>query len=153
MNPEQHKKSVGMNVDFTVDNGSFTFTPVDTLGYDYAVIEVHCGNVPANMAALKVKECETVGGAYTDVTGLIVGTSTDIEGAATTIPTAAAGDGALIRFEIDLRANRKRFLDLEATAGNGGGTVTELSAVCHLSRAQHVENGMAARGCTAILRV
>lgn len=152
MNHAQDQKHVAINSDMTVDNAAFTTAAIDTLGYDYAQIAVHFGNVPANVAALKVQECDTSGGTYADISGTVVGTDTDIDDAATTLPTAAAGDGALIVFELDLR-NRKRFLDVVCTAGNGSGTVTEMSAVCTLSRAKKMPVTSSERGATSVLRV
>lgn len=152
MNPQQQTKLVSINADLTVDNGAYTTTPVDTLGFDYVQILVHFGNVPADVALLKVQECDTVGGAYADITGTIVGTALDIEGNATVLPTAVGGDNAVVLFEIDMRG-RKRFLDLLCTAGNGGGTVTEMSAVAIMSRGEICPMTVAERGAADILRV
>jgi hypothetical protein len=152
VNPQQTVKYVAINADCTEDNTSYTTTPVDCAGFDYAVIVCHFGNVPANVAALKVQECDTVGGSYADIAGTIVGTATDIEGNATALPAGTGGDNAIVVFEIDLRG-RKRFLDLVCTAGNGSATPTEMSAVAILSRGKNTPITVAERGAADILRV
>ena len=132
------------------DNTSWTTTEIDTLGYDYAVITVNLGATDIAMAALKVQESDTSGSGFADVTGLVFGTSTNIAGSTSALPTATDDDDNF-KFEIDLRG-RKRYLDLVATAGNGT-TGTYASAVCELSRATNVPQTAAERGCNQILRV
>jgi len=149
---QQNEKIINMCVDMTVDNTSYTTTEVDTAGYAYAQIICAFGNVPANFAALAVTESDTTGSSHANVTGLIVGTSTQISGAASSLPLATGGDGAIYIFDIDLRG-RKRFLDLTATAGNGSATVTEMCALCILSRAQISCETATERGAAQILRV
>ncbi len=148
----QSCKYVNLVADMTVDNGSFAVSELDTAGFSYCTLIVAFGNVPANTSALKVTESDTAGSGHADVTGLIVGTSTNTDGTTSTLPTAAAGDGDLVIFEIDLRG-RKRYLDMTITAGNGAGTVTECAVIAQLWRAKDFPNTATERGAADILRV
>lgn len=152
MLPLQDVKYVNLIADMTVDNASFAVSELDTIGYSHCTIVVGFGNVPANTSALKVTESDTAGSGHADVTGLVVGTSTNTDGTTSTLPTAAAGDGDLVVFEIDLR-DRKRYLDMTITAGNGSGTVTECFALAILSNPQVSPVTASARGAADILRV
>jgi hypothetical protein len=155
MNAAQHAKWGLALTDQTKDNDTFTAVEIDTKGFSYCELAAIFQNVPANFAALKVQECDTLagdGGVYADVTGLIVGTSDTIAGATSALPTAAGGDDDILLFQIDLR-DRKRYLKLVATAGNGGGTHTELTAVARLSQAEAVPITAAGMGADQVLRV
>lgn len=152
MNEAQNAKWVNGLTDQSKDNGAFTAVAIDTLGYDYAEIACIFQNVPANFAALKITECETSGGSYTDVTGTVVGTAADIDGATSGLPAASGGDDTITVFQLDLR-KRKRYLKVAATAGNGSGTATELTAVARLSRAKLAPTTGAEAGAAQILRV
>jgi len=121
--------------DMTVDNAAFAFAELDTLGYDYAVIVISLGNVPANMGGCLLTESDTSGSGHATISGTTIGTDTDIDGSATTLPTAAAGDGDQIVYFVDLtNGTRKRYIDATITAGNGSGTATECSAIAILGR-------------------
>lgn len=133
-----------------VDNASYTTAEIDTLGYDYAVIYAYLGATDIAMTALKVTESDTSASGHADVTGLVYGTSTDIEGNTSALPTAD-DDNKCFAFEIDLRG-RKRYLDVTATAGNGSAG-TFLTVCALLGRADENKNGVTARGYGGILRV
>ena len=86
------------------------------------------------MATLKVQESDDSGmSGAADVSGLVFGTSTNIAGSTSTLPSAT-DDNKFFIFEIDLRA-RKRYLDLSATAGDGAAG-TYMAAWVELSRAE-----------------
>jgi hypothetical protein len=155
MNEAQHAKWALLLTDQTKDNDTFTAVELDTKGFSYVEIAAIFQNIPANVAALKVQESDALianGGVYADVTGAIVGTSLTIAGAASALPLAAGGDDGITLFQLDMR-DRKRYLTLVATAGNGGGTVTELTAVARLSRAEQVPIDAAGMGAAQVLRV
>lgn len=133
-----------------VDNAAFTTTEIDTLGWDYAEIIVNIGATDVAMAALKVQESDTSGSGFTDVTGLDMDGDTDIDGNTAALPSAT-DDNKLIIFQIDLR-NRKRYLDLSATAGNGtNGTFA--SGICRLSRGAEWPSSSTEFGAETVLRV
>ena len=120
--------------DMDVDNTSFAVDELDTLGYDAVTLAISFGNVPADVTAITLTESDTAGSGHGNVTAGVVGTTADMDGTTSVLPTAAAGDGDLILQQIDLRG-RKRYLDLTITAGNGSGTATQCSVVAVLSRA------------------
>jgi hypothetical protein len=120
-----------------LDNTSAATTIIDTLGYDRALILVGVGASDIAVAALKVTEDDTLTeGALTsasDVTGLVYGTSADISGATSALPTDG-DDNKIYAFDIDLK-KRKRYLDVVATAGNGS-VGTYFSIITILTRAE-----------------
>lgn len=132
-----------------VDNGSFTTAEIDTLGYDYLTIVCYLGDTDIAMTALKVGEGDT-SGSHTDVTGLVFGTSTDIDGNTSALPSAT-DDNEFFVFEIDLRG-RKRYIDVTATAGDGS-TGTFMAVLAILSRGDEAPISVAERGCGGLLRV
>lgn len=150
MKPLQDCKLVQINSDMTVDNAAFTTAEIDTKGYGYATIIASFGNVPANVASMTVTEADV--SATNHAAFITVGTTAAIDGATSALPTASGGDGDIIVFEIDL-AGRKRYLDLTCTAGDGSGTVTEMSAVCILSQAKIAPSTESGRGADQIIRV
>lgn len=93
------------------DNASWTTTEIDTLGFKKCSIYVNLGASDIAMAALKVQESDTTGSGFADIDGLDFSSDG-------TLPSAT-DDGLVFAVHIDLTKNRKRFLDLVATAGNG----------------------------------
>lgn len=133
-----------------VDNASWTTAEIDTLGFDYCTIYVQFGAMDIAMTALKVQESNSSGSGMADITGLVYGTSADISGSTSSLPSATA-DNTCFAFEIDLR-NRKRYLDVVATGGDGAAG-TYCTIVALLSRAENLGNTASARGLANILRV
>jgi hypothetical protein len=132
------------------DDASFTTAEIDTRGFDRLAIIVYLGDTDIAMAALKVTESDTTGSGHTDITGLVYGTSTGIDGAASALPSAT-DDNKFFAFELDLRG-RKRFIDVTATAGNGStGTYAAIFAL-GFSREENLQSA-ANRGFANILRV
>ncbi|HUT92647.1 MAG TPA: hypothetical protein VMY37_24355 [Thermoguttaceae bacterium] len=138
-----------------IENASATVTEIDTLGWDYCEIVVVLGATDIAMTALAVTESDTTGTGHANVTGLIYGTSTNIAGSTSALPSALKDDG-IYKFEIDLR-NRKRYLDVTATVGDSlssgalAGTFLAIFAV--LSRPRRSPDTAAKAGCSDILRV
>ena len=136
--------------DVIKDNAAFGTTVIDTLGWEHATVYAYLGDTDIAMAALKMTECATSGGSYTDITGLVYGTSTGIGGSTSTLPSAT-DDNTFVAFDIDLKA-RQRYLKLAATAGDGT-LGTYLTAFAVLSRGHDVPVTAAERGCGQVLRV
>lgn len=134
-----------------VDNAAYTTTELDTLGWDYVQIFVHLGATDIAIATLQVTESNTSGSGHAAVTGLVWGTSNNIAGSTSTIPSAT-DDNKFFLFEIDMRKGRKRYLDLNATAGNGTAG-TYLTAWAVLWRGENSPVTASERGCQEILRV
>ena len=151
MNPLQNTKFVNLTPPAAiVDNASYTVAELDTKGWDYAQILFIMGATDIAMTALAVTESDTAGSGHANVTGLITGTSTNIDGSTSVLPADDA-DNKFVLFEIDLR-KRKRYLDLTATAGNGSlGTFAACIAI--LSRGKEAPVSIAERGCLEVLRV
>lgn len=101
-----------------VDNASLTTAAVDTSGYDYCTFILYLGATDIAMAALKVQESDDSGmSGAADVSGLVVGTSTNISGSTSALPSATDDNKAMC-FEVDCKG-RKRYLDIVATGGDG----------------------------------
>ena len=138
-----------------IDNAAAVTTVVDTLGYDYCTFVCIYGATDIATVALKIQESNgtssatALDGSAADVTGLVSGTSTNIAGSTSSLPSSSA-DNTLYVFEIDLKA-RKRYLDLVATLGDGSAG-TYFSAIAILSRAEQPGTTAASRGAAEILR-
>jgi len=118
MKPLQHVKYVSMTPPAAIiDNASATVAEVDTLGWDNLTIVVQVGATDIALTALAVTESDASGSGHANVTGLVYGTSTDIDGNTSALPAATDDNGFFI-FNIDLRG-RKRYIDLTATVGDG----------------------------------
>lgn len=153
MRQQQHDKFVSVTPPGAlVDDASLTTASIDTKGYAYCRIFCRLGATDIAMTALKVQESNDDGSsdAYADVTGLVYGTSTDIAGSTSALPSAT-DDNKCFSFEIDLRG-RKRYLDVVATVGNGSvGGYYDVFAL--LSHAQSVPVTKTERGYGNVLRV
>lgn len=135
-----------------VDDAAFTTGAIDTLGYGYLTVYCVFGAMDIAMVTLKAQESDSsdMSGA-TDITGAIYGTSTDISGATSALPSATS-DNTVFGFEIALGNSRKRYIDISATGGDGS-TGTYLAVVGVLSRAKNPPTTAAGRGFANILRV
>lgn len=152
MNPAQWDKFVSVTPPGAIhDNASLTTATVDTSGYAYARFFLYLGATDIAMTALKVQESDDSGmSGAADVTGLVYGTSSDIAGSTSALPSAT-DDNKCFVFEIDLKG-RKRYLDLVATCGDGAAG-TYAAAWCLLSRAADGPVTKTERGYGNILRV
>jgi hypothetical protein len=133
-----------------VDDTSFVASVLDTLGFAYATLPVQLGGTDIAMTALKVQESDEADDNFTDVSGLVFGTSKNITGSTSTLPSAD-NDNDVFVFDVNL-LGRKRYLKLVATAGNGS-TGTYLACLAILSRAAESPVTAAERGAEQILRV
>lgn len=151
MNSLLNTKLVGITPPAAIiDDASATTAEIDTLGFDYCQIVVYLGATDIAMTALAVTESDTAGSGHANVTGLIWGTSSNIAGSTSTLPSAT-DDNKFFVADIDLRG-RKRYLDLTATIGNGAAG-TYFTAFAVLSRKEGGITTAAERGAQEILRV
>lgn len=148
VNAQQTKYVLALAPISLAANASATVTAVDTLGADYAEFVVWQGVTDCALTTLKLTECDTSGGSYTDVTPSVWGTANDIAGVASTLPTAT-DDNKFFVYDVDLR-NRKRFLKPAITAGTG--TTSLIACWANLSRMPITPVIAADRGCKQILR-
>lgn len=137
-----------------VDDASLTCNVIDTKGYDYCEIFVYLGATDIATVAMKVQEADVGSGSSltsgADVTGLVSGTSTNIAGSTSALPSAT-DDNKCFKFEVALQG-RKRFLLPVVTGGNGAaGTYYTVFAL--LSKAEVAGLTAAERGFGDILRV
>lgn len=150
MNAMQQTKVVSITPPAAiVDNASYTSASIDTAGWDYMTVIAYLGATDIAMVALKLQTSDT-DGSYADLTGAVYGTSTDIGGSTSALPSAT-DDNKFFAFEVDLRG-KKRYFDLVATAGDGTAG-TFLTAFAVLSRGESPATTAAGRGFGNILRV
>lgn len=114
-----HKKFAITPPAAIVDNASLTTAAIDTAGFDLCKVVVFLGATDIAMTALKVQESDAsdMTGAA-DITGAVFGTSDNDAGSTSTLPSATA-DNSFFEILIRCGGNRKRYLDLVATCGDG----------------------------------
>jgi hypothetical protein len=152
MNPSQSDKFFSITPPAAIiDNASATTATIDTLGYAFCRILVYYGATDIATVAAKIQESDDSGmSGAADVTGLVFGTSSDIGGSTSSLPSAT-DDNKCFAFEINL-LGRKRYLDLVLTLGDGTAG-TYVAAFALLSRASDAPVSASERGYGNILRV
>lgn len=132
-----------------LDNTSPTTAEIDTLGWSYMTIVVYLGATDIAMTALSVTHSDTAGSGHSAITGLVWGTSTNIDGTTSALPSAT-DDNLFQVAQIDLKGKR-RYIDVTATIGDGaaGGFITIMGI---LSRPQVSPTTVSEAGCNEILR-
>lgn len=120
------------------NNASIGTATIDTLGFKFLRIIVFLGDTDIAMAALKVQESDDSGmSGAADISGLVGGTDF-------TLPSAT-GDNSFYVFNIQLKGNRKRYIDLVATSGSGS-TGTFFTAMAELSHGETAPSSATNRG-------
>ena len=149
MKPTNFKYVPITNAQAIVDNAAFTTATVDTKGFDYAVFIVQFGAMDIAMAELLLNESDAsnMGSA---VAVLTYGTSTNLAGSTSALPSATA-DNTAYAFRVDLRG-RKRYMDVSATGGDGSAG-TYLSACCLLFNGEASVNSATECGFADVLQV
>jgi hypothetical protein len=99
------------------DNATLTTAEIDTQGWAHLEVIVYLGATDIAMAALSVTQSDTSGSGHESITGLVWGTSTNIDGSTSALPSAT-DDNLFQVAQIDLRG-KKRFIDVTATTGDG----------------------------------
>lgn len=128
-----------------VDNAAFTTAAIDTKGYRFLRILVHFGAMDIAMAALKLQESEDSGmSGAADISGTVGGT-------AFTLPSATA-DNTFVVFNVQLKGNRMRYIDLVATGGDGTAG-TYMTAIAILSRGEEDPDSATDRGAAIEVNV
>lgn len=131
------------------DNATLTTAEIDTLGWSYLTVIVYEGATDIAMTALAVTQSDTAGSGHANITGLVWGTSTNIDGVTSALPIAT-DDNLFQVAQIDLKG-KKRYIDVTATTGDGaaGSFVTILGI---LSRPQVSPTSASEAGANEILR-
>ena len=120
-----------------IDNASAVTSEIDCKGFRFLRVIVHLGAMDIAMTALKLTESDTSGSGHADIPGAVYGTSTDIAGNTSTLPTAN-DDNKFFVFDVDLRG-RKRYIDVTATCGDGSaGTYIGIHAELYLGESKPV---------------
>jgi hypothetical protein len=96
-----------------VDNAAFTTATLDTRGFGEVLFIVNIGALDIAIAALKLQESDASNMASaTDITGA------DFSVSPLTLPIDTA-DNTNIQIHVRLGANRKRYMDISVTGGDG----------------------------------
>ncbi len=130
------------------DNGAFANNAyVDTAGFREALVILNVGALDTTIgsttaaAAVKLEECDTTGGTYTDV-----------DSAALADAVAATEDGKLFAIHLDLTKAHKRYLRINAPTAGDGSTGANMSAIAILGKAEGlVEQSATAMGLTELV--
>ncbi len=123
----------------TVDN------VVDTEGYDYLTIVLSTGAAGAAATVFKAREGEASNMSdAADISGAVFGTSLDIDGGTSTLPTDSNDE--IYVLNLDLRG-RKRYIDVAVTRG----ATTLLSILGILSKGGEITNVLADRGVISMI--
>ena len=125
-----------------VDATGFVTTAVDLTGWDQCTIVCFFGPIDIAMTALKVQTSDN-NSSYSDVTGLVYGTSTNSAGSTSSLPSASA-DETFFAFHIDAR-KVKKYVDLVASGGDGSAG-TYMTAFAILTRGETEPSTAALRG-------
>jgi hypothetical protein len=100
-----------------VDNASYTTAVLDTVGYDYAVINVFFGATDIAVVNMRLQQSDESGANFADLSGSVYGTDNNDTGSASTLPSSTA-DNTFCSWFVDMRG-KKRYLDVILTAGDG----------------------------------
>lgn len=131
------------------DNGNFAGnTYVDTIGYNHVEFQFNPGTIDAAIGStdeatpLKIEECDTTNGTYTDVTG-----------AAMAAVIAATDDNMPSVIDVDLNKAHKRYMQITAPHAGDGTTGCNFSAQAILSRPNVAPATAAQRGLREWIKV
>lgn len=127
------------------DNASWTSIAIDTQGFSYAELVFQMGATDVDMVALKVQESDSFGSGYADISGA------DMSVSPAQLPQDDEDNG-LFGFRVDLRQNRKRYLKLIATAGDGS-TGSYGVGIARLSQGEITPHNASTRGFVRFLEV
>ena len=108
----------------------------DTIGYDYAEVDVVFGALATNGGVPSV--CR-----ITESDATVISNFTTITGGSATLAAAALG-GSIVKFQMDLRA-RKRYINLDLTNGT---TTVVIGAVARLRRSEVSKDTAASQSVT-----
>ena len=128
-----------------VNNASFTSQAVDMSGAHEAFVTFELGALDIGITALKLTECDTSGGSYTDIPGA------DYSATGNVLPTAT-DDNKIWGWYISYRGARKRYLKIVATVGNGSTGAYAHASVLH-GRLENGPQDAATAGLAQVLTI
>jgi len=129
-----------------VDNAAFTTATIDTRGFGELLIVIIIGALDIAIAALKLRESDDSG-----MAGAVDVAGGDFSVTPLTLP-AGTDDNTNIQIHVKLGANRKRFLDLSLTGGDGA-VGSFISVVGILGRASSDPSTATTRGAGQVANV
>jgi len=133
-----------------VDNASLAVTELDTLGYDYAVIELILGATDIACSAMILTDGDTSGSGHANITASNFNGQLEADGTTAALPSAT-DDNGIFRWELDL-TKRKRYIDATITVGDG--TVGGYYVVrAELFRAKETPSSITNRGLSGLIRI
>lgn len=147
MNPAQQSKyAVAIAPATIVDDSTATATAVDCKGAAYAEVILQLGATDIAVTALKLQECDTVGGTYVDITNASFDGKDNTDGTALELPSAT-DDNQTCVFQVNM-LGRKRFLKVVATFGDGtaGGYIAGVARLSKLAYVPDVDTDLANGG-------
>lgn len=128
-----------------LDAASATVAATDTLGASFVVFLFSLGATDIATAVVKLTECATSGGSYTDISGAAFSGSTGI----TRLPQAG-DDNTLFAIYWKLGADGLRYIKPVFTAGDGSAG-TYVSAIAMLDQIAEVPYDATTRGLTGMI--
>lgn len=133
-----------------VNNAAVTCTAIDTVGVKRVTFVVILGATDIALTALKLTESDD-DSSYSDVSGSVFGTATNIDGTATSLPSST-DDNKVFVIDVAVNGLRKRYLKPAITVGNGtnGAYVTVLALK---SQNENAPSTSTAYGAAHVVRV
>lgn len=130
-----------------VDNAAFTTAAIDTLGFNECLIVVHLGALDIAFAAMKLQESEA-----SNMSGAVDIAGADLSVAANgTLPIDTV-DNTFIAFHVKTGGQRKRYIDLVMTGGDGSAG-TYATAFAILGKGNTTPSNTANRGTGQFISV
>jgi hypothetical protein len=130
-----------------VDDNPFTTAAIDTLGFDELLIVVFFGALDIVLAALKLQESDDSG-----MSGAVDISGADLSVAANGVLPPATADNTFIAFHVRCGGQRKRYIDLVMTGGNGS-VGTYAAAFALLGKGKSVPTTATQRGAGQFISI
>lgn len=130
-----------------VDNAGFVSAAIDTLGWNECLVVVHLGALDIVFAAMKLQESEDSG-----MSGAVDIAGADLSVAANGVLPPATADNTFIAFHVKTGGQRKRYIDLIMTGGDGSAG-TYATAFAILGKGNTTPSNAANRGTGQFISV
>lgn len=125
-----------------VDSADASAIAIDTMGFNYALIQFVYGlTSDIALTVLKLTECETSGGSYTEIVGSAF-TGADLP--------SATDDGQIWTWNVKLGNNRMRFIKILATVGDGSAGAN-VCAIANLGMAEQTPWDATTQGASYLI--
>jgi len=135
----QNNKTAVVAAPQSVNSAAVTTTTIDTLGFNYLVVEFSLGAVGSAATVFKLTESDTSGSGYSDISAFTASGSTGNS----RLPQTGDAN-TVIKYFVNL-AGRKRYIKPEMTTG----TTTLIAIKGELTRANQSPDSNTERGVSA----